>query len=213
MRLVIEAAQLEERLGMIVDAEIEPGILLAGMDQERCRLLAALVAARRLPGRQRANEPLGERLLGRGPVGGDRRRDHLRSRQHVAGDREPVRDGVPAPIDAVGAGMRRRCGRSTSITWSWREPRPASPAISVATTSAADLPSARRRNPFGPKVGFTSACVEMAPTPPCAWGQSEPTAKNLVVTATPKALVAGSRATIDQVTAAAPRVPSSPAKI
>ena len=43
--------------------------------------------------------------------------------------------------------------------------------------------------------------IRNAPTPLMACGQSAPTAKNFVVTATPNAPVPGSRATIDQVIA------------
>ena len=43
-------AQFGERIGVVVDAQVERRILLGGVDQQRGRLLAALVAARGLAG-------------------------------------------------------------------------------------------------------------------------------------------------------------------
>src|SRR5579863_4423198 len=88
-----------------------------------------------------------------------------------------------------------------SSTWSCRVSRPASLPTRVSTTAGAATPSSNRRNPRGPQVGFTRAWVARAPAPLRACGQSAPTAKNFVVTATPKAPLPGSRAAIDQVIA------------
>ena len=59
--LLVEAPQLGERLGVIVDAEVEERIVLGRVDQQRRGLLAALVAARRLARLERREQPLGER--------------------------------------------------------------------------------------------------------------------------------------------------------
>ncbi len=82
--------------------------------------------------------------------------------------------------------------------------RPSSPAISTFMTSAAGTPSARSRSPRVPNIGLVKDCVAIAPTPLRAWLQRWPVAKAFVVTATPKAPVAASRATIDQVMSRAP---------
>src|SRR5579859_2491086 len=86
-----------------------------------------------------------------------------------------------------------------SIRCSWRCSRPSSAPRSRATTSSGARPSASRSSPRGPYVGLTRACVATAPTPARANGQSEPTPKNLVVTATPSMPVCGSRATMEKV--------------
>src|SRR5207248_1037242 len=70
--------------------------------------------------------------------------------------------------------------------------------MSRCTTSAAGIPAPRSCSPWAPKCGLTSACVESAPTPLCACGQSAPTAKNRVAMATPNTPLA-SRATMDHV--------------
>ena len=105
--LLVEAAQLGDRLGVVVDAQVEERIVLGRVDEERRRLLAALVAARGLARVERREQPLGERqrgvrLVRRGGLG-----DHLRAGEHVAGDRVAVARAMPAPVDARAAGVRR----------------------------------------------------------------------------------------------------------
>src|SRR5262245_1585312 len=46
--LAVEARELRDRLGMVVDADVEERVVLGGADEQRRRLLAALVAAGRL---------------------------------------------------------------------------------------------------------------------------------------------------------------------
>src|SRR5258708_15258770 len=58
--LDVEAIELGERIGMIVDPEIERRVCFGRTDQQRDRLLAALVAACRLASLHRCAEPLGE---------------------------------------------------------------------------------------------------------------------------------------------------------
>src|SRR5438552_17129315 len=87
------------------------------------------------------------------------------------------------------------------MRWSWRIARPSSPATRMSTTSRAGTPSWSRRRPRVPNIGLVKDCVAIAPTPLIACGQRAPIANALVVTATPKAPLAASRATIDQVIA------------
>src|SRR5260221_3375687 len=85
-----------------------------------------------------------------------------------------------------------------SITCSWRCSRPSAGAMRRCTSSGAGTPAPRSCRPWAPKCGLTSACVESAPMPLCACGQSAPTAKKRVAMATPNAPLA-SRAMMDHV--------------
>src|SRR5574341_1295510 len=104
VRLFVEALELGQRIGVIVDADAEVGISLGRADEERRRLLAALVAARGLAGLQRGDQALGKRLL-RCLVGARGLLDHLFAGEHVARDRKTVAGARPAPIDAFRAGV------------------------------------------------------------------------------------------------------------
>src|SRR5688572_26055998 len=53
VRFLVQAPQLGERLGVVVHAEVQIGVLLDRKNQQRRGLLAALVAARGLAGLQR----------------------------------------------------------------------------------------------------------------------------------------------------------------
>jgi hypothetical protein len=64
VRLLVEPAQLGDRLGMIVDANRKRRVLLGRVDEQRGRLLAALVAARRIARVQRKDQSIGEVELG-----------------------------------------------------------------------------------------------------------------------------------------------------
>src|SRR5215470_10931576 len=66
--LHVQAAKLDQRVGMIVDAKIEEGISLGSADKERHRLLAALVAAGRFTRLHGGHQALGERKLASGVV-------------------------------------------------------------------------------------------------------------------------------------------------
>ena len=57
VRLVVEPGELGERIDVVVDTQIEIRILLGRIDEERGRLPSALVAAGRLTGLQRFNQP------------------------------------------------------------------------------------------------------------------------------------------------------------
>src|SRR5688572_17104254 len=89
VRFGVQARQLGEWLGMVVDPQAELGVGLGRVDEQRGRLLAALVAARRLAGLQRRDELL--RKCACGCLEGARGfLDHAAVRQHVAGHRKAV---------------------------------------------------------------------------------------------------------------------------
>ena len=98
--------ELGERIGVVVDAQVEIGPFLLAVDQQRGRLLAALVAAGGFAGLHRRDQPLREGQGWRWR----RRRCAVSSStagagQHVAGDRKAVALDVPAPVDAVAPRM------------------------------------------------------------------------------------------------------------
>src|SRR5688572_18515761 len=104
VRLVVEASQLFQRIGVVVHPDVEVRVLFLEIDQERGGLPAALVSARGLAGLERRDQALGEGplrfLKGLGGLS-----DHLLVGQHVAGHRKPVTRARPAPVDAVLAGV------------------------------------------------------------------------------------------------------------
>ena len=83
----MEPAELPERLGMVVHAQVVDALvrrrLLGGHDDEPGRLPATEVPARSFRGVERGEEPLGQR-----PGGGERlchRRPDVARAQHVPG--------------------------------------------------------------------------------------------------------------------------------
>src|SRR6266850_1306149 len=105
VRLVVKAPELRERLGVVIDPEIELRIVFRGMNQQRRRLFSPLVAAGGLAGLERGEQPFGKGALARRLIGARRFADHPFVRQHVAGHRVAVaRDGA-APLDAARAGV------------------------------------------------------------------------------------------------------------
>ena len=105
--LDVQPQQFGQRFGVIVDAQVEKRVCLGGADQQRRRLLAALVAARGLAGLHRRDQSFGEGQIAARVVGLRRILDHLGAGQHVARDRKAVAGDLPAPLDA----LRRRCAR------------------------------------------------------------------------------------------------------
>jgi hypothetical protein len=61
VRFGVQARELGEWLGLVVDPQAELGVGHGRVDEQRGRLLAALVAARRLTGLQGNDQSLGER--------------------------------------------------------------------------------------------------------------------------------------------------------
>src|SRR5450631_882728 len=104
--LDIQPQQFSKRLGVIVNAQIQERIRLRGTNQERCRLLAALVPPCGFACHDRRDQAFGEGQVVAGIVGLRRILDDLRPHQHVARDRVAVARDLPAPLDALGAGMR-----------------------------------------------------------------------------------------------------------
>ena len=102
-----EPREFGERIGVIVDAQADRRILLGGPDRDRRRLLAALVAAFWLARHHRGDQPAHERFFARCLERVRGRRNHVGARQHVAGNRDARPHDVPAPVDAVRAGMHR----------------------------------------------------------------------------------------------------------
>src|SRR6266850_6511325 len=82
VRLVVEAPELGERLGVVVDPEIDLGISLGGINEERRGLLAALVAAGGFARLERRDQPFGEWTSIRVAIGASGVGDHTLVRQH-----------------------------------------------------------------------------------------------------------------------------------
>src|SRR5687767_1309379 len=105
VRLFVQALQLGQRRGVVIDAQIELGVVLGRAEQERRRLLAALVAAGGLAGLQRGEQPLRERQVGGLLVDARRFAHYLRPGEHVAGHRVATPGDGAAPVDALLAGV------------------------------------------------------------------------------------------------------------
>ena len=102
---LFEAREFGKRIGVVVDAQIELRPLVVAVDQERRRLLAALVAAGGLAGSHRRDQPLREWQVFARDIARGRIVQHPGAGQHVAGDREAGVLDVPAPVDAFASGM------------------------------------------------------------------------------------------------------------
>src|SRR4051812_15124737 len=105
VRLLVQAPELGERIRVVVDAQIELRIVFAGVNHERRRLLAALVAACRLAGFERGNQPLGKRTPGRLLIRAPGFLQNKVVREHVAGDGIAVARERAVPLDAGAAGV------------------------------------------------------------------------------------------------------------
>ncbi len=161
-----EPAQLRQRLGVVVHADVDRGEDLRRPDHEGRRLLAPLVAARLLPGLQRGDQPSSKSraraCAGRSPASARRRRD-LRAccpRRRRSG---PTRSRTSRRRP----GRRRPpCGPRGRWLWTCRFAAPGSAAMVKSITSCALRPSCSRRRPSIPANGLTKLCVATAPTPP-----------------------------------------------
>ena len=107
---LFQPLEFGKRIGMVVDAQIEIGPFLLAMDQQRRRLLAALVAAGGFAGLHRRDQPLRKRQVGVGDIGLRGVVEHGGARQHVAGNRKAVALDMSAPVDAFARRYARRCG-------------------------------------------------------------------------------------------------------
>ena len=103
----VEPPQLGQRVFVVVDAKVERRVVFACDDAQGRRLLAALVAAGRFARLQRGDQSSGEIEVRAVCVSLDRRLEHRRAREHVAGDGEIGTRDVAAPSDAFAARVRR----------------------------------------------------------------------------------------------------------
>ena len=101
----LETLEFGKRIIMIIDPEIKRRIRLGRVDTKRCGLPSALVAARRLTGLERMDQTLGKRQVYTLLIGAQGVVNHPRPDQHVAGYGDPFCDAVPAPRNAIGAGV------------------------------------------------------------------------------------------------------------
>ena len=104
---LFEAFEFTERIAVIIDPQVEIRPFVVAVDQQRRRLLAALVAACGLAGAHRRDQALRERQSFICDVGRRRIVQHAGAGEHVAGYRKTFALDVPAPIDAFGAGIGR----------------------------------------------------------------------------------------------------------
>src|SRR6266852_1397832 len=102
---LLEASELGQRIGVVIDAQIERRPFLLAMDQKRRRLLAALVTAGGFACSHRHDQTLREwQLFVRG-IGFCCVVQYPPTRKHVAGNRKTVALDMPAPVDAFASGM------------------------------------------------------------------------------------------------------------
>ena len=107
----VEARELGDRLGMVVDAQVDEDVREARVaavpldDQQRRRLLAAPVAAGRLGGGEAVEQPLGERpsrdcleRLARARRRSPRRRGCFPAPQSTAPARPPAQSMHSEPV-------------------------------------------------------------------------------------------------------------------
>jgi hypothetical protein len=109
-----QAAQFDDRFGMVVDAKIACAIdAFSGargraklLDDKRSRLLPPAVTPCRLPRFKRRHHPLRERRRRLDERAPHRRKD-VGTREHVSLHREPLLNLMARPLDAVPPGERR----------------------------------------------------------------------------------------------------------
>ena len=141
----MQAAQLAQRIFMVVDAQVQRQIVFVAMDAQARPTACRACRRRRL--RRRPSRPAGARpdvspgcCANASAVASITRWPG----QHVAGHAETVAHQMPAPIDAGRTGERRSPRPRAGSTCSWRCARPSSPATSAAMASAAPCPCASR---------------------------------------------------------------------
>src|SRR5437660_8038266 len=100
VRLFVQAPQLGERLGVVVDPQVELRIVFARMDDERRGLLAALVAACGFARDERRDQALGKGTRAGLLIRSRGFPQHPFVRQHVARDRIAIAGERAAPVDA-----------------------------------------------------------------------------------------------------------------
>ena len=94
-----------ERFGVIVNAQVEIGPVFLAINQQRGRLLAALVAAGGFARPHRRDQPARKRQGRIGEIGCRGVVEYARPRKHVAGDGKPVAMDMAVPLNAGRPGM------------------------------------------------------------------------------------------------------------
>ena len=114
--LAIQALQFNDRIFVIVDAQIELGVVFVTVNAQCGGLFATLVAAGSLACSHRSEQPFSKGHAPRSHIRVGRGMDDLRPYEHVAGNAEIIAYLVPAPIDATTSGVRRsRPGRGQYV--------------------------------------------------------------------------------------------------
>ena len=102
----MQAAQIGQRVRVVVGADVEVGVRVSGTDLEPGGLLPPSVAARGLAGFHRREQALGH-AAGGAEIALQRRLDDRLGGQHVAGDGNVLALHMPGPRDAVAAAVLR----------------------------------------------------------------------------------------------------------
>src|SRR5258708_16236969 len=110
---LFEAFEVWQRIGVVVDAQVEMRPFVLAVDQKRRRLLAALVSAGGFARSHRRDQALREGQAFASDVGLGRVVEDARAGQHVAGHRKTRSLELPAPVDAIAPGMS--CDATKSI--------------------------------------------------------------------------------------------------
>ena len=207
VRQVKQPPSSADRVGVVVHPEVDPAVVAAAVPaalpdhEERRRLAAAPVAPGGIGRGKTGHQQLRERETSglervRQPV------DHRGPREDVALGRV-VAAGSPARPGEAGAS--RVVGRPPLRVHDTGLALCARPSASTSAASApcASAPLSRSARPSGPYRTLAYDWVAIAPTPARAHGTTDPTARNLDWTATPRSPVTPSRATMEYVTTSA----------
>ena len=197
---LVEAAELRERFGMVVDPQIEAPVRLRSLDAECRRLLAPLVAARRLARVHGREQPVHKREIRVACIGLAGALDDAGPGEHVAGDAAPGALPVPRPVDAA------RAGEGGGAAVAVHQVGAGASRFPDRTSRACRVRLSRRsRDEAGSGRGAREADSagtgwEAAPTPASVLRQIAPAAKNREARAIPWSPLRGSRAMMAQVT-------------
>ncbi len=166
--------ELRDRVGMVVDAKVEPAVTPAAVpaglanDEEGRGLASTSVSSCPIPGQQRGQEPVRQRTARRLECG-QHRVHHGAVSEDVALDRDAVRRPATGPRQAVRpVYVTARPAASTSPNW--RSSLASSDEVRRSAISAGSMPSAISARPRGPYETFAQACVATAPMPALAHG-------------------------------------------
>ena len=197
----MEAAELDERLEMVVDPQIEDTLvrrrrLLGRDDDEPRRLPAAEIATRRFRRIESREEPLRERSR-RGREGlGHPTPDVVRA-EHVPLDAEPCALEVARVWDA----RRSRVRGGAALAVDERHLPDVAQLVlgrgARRAPRAATFPPCISASPLGPYPRSVKDCVATTPIPGSAHAHAAPVLNAHDWTATPSSAPSGSQATIE----------------